>query len=147
MAEHYTELSFEFVLSDPDSVGPAVRRMRELSEAVLEGGNVPELLEPYTGEDAGIAIEAGLGHVCVYDTGAAHTDLVITLVQQILREFDPEQGVGFEWSYSCSKPLRGCFGGGVAWVTADAVEVKGTSELLRTFQTEWLGRKLAEAAP
>lgn len=137
MADYYTELSFEITLPNPEQVPAAAARMRELAEAVLEGLPVPDILETFAGEDAGVEIKGEYGRISVCDNDSAHTDLVASLVQQILREFDPAGAVGYEWSYTCTKPVAGGFGGGAAWVTADEVQIHGTSDWLHAREEAW----------
>ncbi len=58
-------------------------------------------------------------------------DAACSFIQHLLKKFEPEGRVEFEWSHDCSKPRVEAYGGGAAVVTADKILTMSTSEWLR----------------
>jgi len=57
-------------------------------------------------------------------------DATCALIQHLLRKFDPQGRVTFEWSHDCSKPRTDAYGGGAAIVTANEIKSMSTAEWL-----------------
>ena len=53
-------------------------------------------------------------------------DAVCAFIQHLLRKFDPQGCVTFEWSHDCSKPRVDAFGGGAAIITAQEIKTMST---------------------
>ena len=58
-------------------------------------------------------------------------DAVCAFIQHLLKKFNPEGRVEFEWSNDCSKPRLDAYGGGAALVTAQEIKTMNTCEWLR----------------
>ena len=59
-------------------------------------------------------------------------DAVCAFVQYLLRQFDREGRVRFEWSYDCNKPRLNAYGGGAAIITAGEILTMTTSDWIRS---------------
>ncbi len=57
-------------------------------------------------------------------------DAVCAFIQHLLKMFDPQGRVAFEWSNDCSKPRVDAYGGGAALVTAEEIKTMNTAEWL-----------------
>lgn len=64
------------------------------------------------------------------DGGEAVLDDVVALVQAFLKRFRPGETFGFEWALTCTRPIRGEFGGGAALIRADSIEFCNTGTWL-----------------
>ena len=58
-------------------------------------------------------------------------DAVCAFVQHLLRKFDPQGRVSFEWSNNCSKPRVDAQWGGAALITAQEIKTVNTGQWLR----------------
>ena len=58
-------------------------------------------------------------------------DAVCAFLQHLLKKFDPDGVITFEWSHDCSKPRVDAYGGGAAIVTAKKIKTMSTSQWLR----------------
>jgi hypothetical protein len=59
-------------------------------------------------------------------------DAVCAFIQHLLKKFDPNGRVAFEWSHDCSKPRIDAYGGGAAYITAKDIKTMNTSDWLRS---------------
>ncbi len=55
-------------------------------------------------------------------------DPVCDFIQHLLKKFNPESYVAFEWSNGCNKPRVDAYGGGAAYITAKEVYSISTQE-------------------
>ena len=62
-------------------------------------------------------------------------DAVCAFIQHLLQKFDPKSPVTFEWSHDCSKPRVDAYGGGAAFITAQAIKTMSTAA--------WLNEQIA----
>lgn len=53
-------------------------------------------------------------------------DAVCDFIQHLLKKFNPQGYVAFEWANDCTKPLTDAYGGGAAFITADDIQTIGT---------------------
>jgi len=53
-------------------------------------------------------------------------DAVCDFIQHLLKKFNPQGFVAFEWSNDCNKPKTDAYGGGAAFITADEILTIGT---------------------
>ena len=58
-------------------------------------------------------------------------DAACCFIQHLLRKFDPQGRVTFEWSHDCSRPRTDAYGGGAAIITAQEIKTMSTCEWLR----------------
>lgn len=58
-------------------------------------------------------------------------DAVCAFIQHLLKKFNSEDRVEFEWSNDCSKPRTDAYGGGAAVITAKNITTMNTSQWLR----------------
>jgi hypothetical protein len=58
-------------------------------------------------------------------------DAVCAFVSHLLKKFNPQGCVEFEWSNDCSKPRTDAYGGGAAIITATEIKTMSTCEWLR----------------
>lgn len=99
---------FRAIFSDPDFPSFGVD---------FEGGNSPEALDVCT--------------ICIFSATDFQPEPVANLIHRCCRETLSKGAIGFEWAYSCSKPLVDQFGGGWCAVFADRIEYGGTGDALR----------------
>ncbi len=64
-------------------------------------------------------------------------DAICAFIQHLLRKFNPQGHVAFEWSHDCSKPRIDAYGGGAAIITAKNIKTMSTGE--------WLQRQIHRA--
>ena len=58
-------------------------------------------------------------------------DAVCAFIQHLLKKFNLEGRVEFEWSHDCSRPRVDAYGGGAAIVTAQEIQTMSTSAWLQ----------------
>lgn len=58
-------------------------------------------------------------------------EAVCGFLQHLLRKFDPEGRITFEWSHDCTKPRVDAYGGGAAIITARRIKTMSTSQWIR----------------
>lgn len=57
----------------------------------------------------------------VYATESGNIEALTSIVQKFLAKFRPDSYFTVTWSYTCSRPRVGEFGGGAAFVTRDEI--------------------------
>ena len=88
-----------------------------------------------------VTIEVDADGFYLYSEESGNTDHAIAILSAFLRKFAPDNAIGFEAAFTCSKPRPGEFGGVAVFVTANGAEWMSTGD--------WLFRKqrdFAEAA-
>jgi hypothetical protein len=136
MADYFTYFSVVVPLRDAAQQEYAVELAAKAAgcclrdeDAPIPDGIPPDLadvlhewrFETEAQDDTGIWLHSQEGGV----------DAACGFIQHLLKRFDPEGRVEFEWSHDCSKPRVGAYGGGAAVVTADKILTMSTSEWLR----------------
>lgn len=74
-----------------------------------------------------------------------NVDLVADLLQEVLKRFDVDTAVGFQWAFDCSKPVTDAYGGGACVVTRDNKRWMDTGRWLRD-QMQAMGQSTLEIA-
>ena len=148
MADHFTQ--FSFVIQVTPEQGGWLTQMHGLATTLIdraEDGGAGEKLEGP--EDVvSAALRLAEGRDCCPDIEVVHeaaetgsrfgseisgdVDYTADLVQAFLRRFDLDVVVAFEWSYSCSKPQVGAFGGGAVVISRRNVDWFNTATLVET---------------
>lgn len=128
MADYYTELSVEIMQNDVDFPLDDVFHIME----ALDGGNHASLPEAYRGlfeedsdadymeETLDINYVLNKDYLWFYSMGYPNLELIVNIIQAVMRVHDSKCAVGFEWSYTCSKPRTDGFGGGAVFITKDS---------------------------
>jgi hypothetical protein len=85
-----------------------------------------DLLEDWSFEvdpdgDSGIWLHSDSGGI----------DAACAYIKHLLKKFNSQSRVEFEWSHDCSKPRVNAYGGGAAVITAEKIATMSTSEWLR----------------
>lgn len=131
MADYFT--NFSLLLPLPDEA--AQKYALELSSAASSAqqgdeptDNLPasfaEVIEDWQFDTEADQSSGGRGLWLHSDCGGI--DAVCAFIQHLLRKFDPQRCVTFEWSHDCSKPRVDAFGGGAAIVTAQEIKTLST---------------------
>jgi len=124
MANNYEQFSF------------AIDDVTEEEAEWLLGYVVPD--SDYSDEDegpAGVTFAYDIDTVYVYNEGGeGDTEALISMLSSFLFKFRPQDMIGFEIAYTCSKPRTGEFGG-----TAVAIYGDWTVDSYAT--TDWLNEK------
>lgn len=128
MADYYTELSVEIMQNDVDFPLDDVFHIME----ALDGGNHASLPEAYRGlfeedsdadymeETLDINYVLNKDSLWFYSMGYSNLELIVNIIQTVMRVHDSKCAVGFEWGYTCSKPRTDGFGGGAVFITKDS---------------------------
>lgn len=132
MADYYTELSVEIMQNDVDFPLDDVFHIME----ALEEGDHASLPEAYRGlfeedteenpdddymeETLDIKYVLNKDSLWFYSTGYPNLELIVNIIQTVMRIHDSKCAVGFEWGYTCSKPRTDGFGGGAVYITKDS---------------------------
>lgn len=128
MADYYTELSVEIMQNDVDFPLDDVFHIME----ALNAGDHASLPEAYRGlfeedpdddymeETLDIKYVLNKDSLWFYSTGYPNLELIVNIIQTVMRIHDSKCAVGFEWGYTCSKPRTDGFGGGAVYITKDS---------------------------
>lgn len=134
MADYYTNFSIIIPLKDDIQKQHALDISHIASSNRFEESELPanfpdslkEVVEDWTFEledcEEGIWLHSESGGI----------DAACAFIQHLLQKFDPDSSVELEWSHDCSKPRTDAFGGGAAYITAQAIKTMTTSEWLRS---------------
>lgn len=160
MSDYYTKLAFTApfegeILAWADALFSSVRSaLTEDEEIVLDDlrtqgtdESTLEIVRRLANEsdycDAELDVErteSGRLFICS-DNG----DLVADLLQEVLKRFDLDMAVGFQWAFDCSKPVTDAYGGGACVVTRDNKRWMDTGRWLRD-QMQAMGHGTLEMA-
>ena len=136
MADYFTYFSVAIPLKDStqqqyalDLAGKAAAAcFRDEQEPAL-ADIPPELLDVL--EDWHFETEKDENHSIWLHSQDGGIDAACAFIQHLLKKFNPEGRVEFEWSNDCSKPRLDAYGGGAALVTAQEIKTMNTCEWLR----------------
>lgn len=140
MANYYTKFSVVLKLPNEAAQAYALDLAHQAIQAKL-GDELPagfpkalaDVIENWDFEtDADSPAE---GHGVWLHTEDGGVNAVCAFLQHLLRKFNPQGRVAFEWSNDCSKPRLDAYGGGAAIVTARKIRFIHTGE--------WLAKRTA----
>lgn len=129
MADYYTELSVEIFQKDVDF---PLDDLYAILTAMDENdfNKLPEVYkntfpENFDDDDyfegmLGIKVINNPDSLWLYSDGSPNIELIVNVVQAVMREHKSKCSVGFEWGYTCSKPRTDGFGGGAVFITMDS---------------------------
>jgi hypothetical protein len=138
MADYFTNFSLAFKLADIKGHQYAVDLANQASNYRANDDPVPngfptelvDMLEDWSFEtkvdEDGVWLHSQSGGI----------DAACAFIQHLLRKFDPQSCVTFEWSHDCTKPRLDAYGGGAAIITAHEIKTMNTSD--------WIGSNLTE---
>ena len=86
--------------------------------------SIKEVIEDWQFDTQADQSSGGLGLWLHTESGGI--DAVCAFIQHLLRKFNLQGCVTFEWSNDCSKPRADAFGGGAAIVTATEIKTMST---------------------
>ena len=136
MADYFTNFSFMFTLPDAEAQAYALELARqgfrrnlgdELSQDFPKDlANITEDWCFETDEDTNDGKPALWLH-----SSSGGIDAVCAFVQHLLKKFNLQERVTFEWSNDCSAPRLDAYGGGAAIITAKKIKTMSTWEWLQ----------------
>ncbi|HUD90522.1 hypothetical protein [Sphingobium sp.] len=154
MADHYVQGSFAFTCTAQESalIEEAWQHAADLlgdfapgepSAEFLAAFMPTDLANPFNGlleifddpafPDFGAEIEIAGGAECtvsIHGTSDFQPGPIAELIRYCCQESLKTAPIGFDWSYSCTRPRRDSFGGGWCAIFADHVEFATTQEEL-----------------
>lgn len=135
MANYYTKFSVVLKLPNEAAQAYALDLAHQASQT-KQGGERPANFPPELAdsiEDWNFETDADSpaeGHGIWLHSEEGGVDALCALLQHLLRKFDPQGRVAFEWSHDCSKPRVDAYGGGAAVITAQEIRTLNTSQWL-----------------
>jgi len=135
MANYYTNFSLVITLKDTAEQQYALELASKAARHFWDEGeqpsptDVPEefvnLLEDWSfhvepDNDTGIWVHSDSGGI----------DAACAFIQHLLKKFNLEKRLSFEWSNDCSQPRVDAYGGGAAIITAEKILTMSTSQWL-----------------
>ena len=136
MADYFTNLSLVLPLPDEAAQAYATELARQ-AEAIRSGdeeipagfpASLTDALEDWCFDTVAEPSPRKCG-VWLHSSNGG-IDAVCAFIQHLLRTFQPEECVSFEWSHDCSKPRTDAFGGGAAFITARKIKTMSTGQWL-----------------
>ena len=73
----------------------------------------------------------------LYTDEGGSPEVAALIAQAYLRRFRPDERLGFEWAFTCSKLRPDGIGGGAALITAEKVTYLNTEYWLDEQKEEW----------
>ena len=139
MHNWYTHFNFAFDLPDAAKAKAAADLLTEIENLTenTEFDDWPKALDDFKHFDCGVEILLSQTDrtVSIRDaSGSRNLGPVARYLQEVLKRFQPDGAIAFEFAVVSPKNVEGVFGGGITMVTADNVEYKNTFDLL----TAWL---------
>jgi hypothetical protein len=133
MADYYTKFSFIVVLDTPEQQRYAldlVERFKNLTtQENPEPGDLPEELLEYEEYGLNCTVEPdGTTNLWIVAEEGCDTGSTCALVHHLLKHFNLEGYVAFDWANDCSKPRLDAFSGGAAYITAQEVITHHTAD-------------------
>jgi hypothetical protein len=140
MADYFTNFSLVISLANETEQAYALDLAHKAS-LTQQGDELPddfpkalaEAIEDWHFE--GVADDSGSNHGLWLHSIYGGVDAVCLFIQHLLQKFDPQGKVSFEWSHDCSKPRVDAYGGGAAFITAQAIKTMSTAA--------WLNQQIA----
>ena len=138
MPDHYTRVNFSLTLPTDSDAAAAVDLLATI-EALFEEDEEKwpdDIADLVSYEESGVEARSEGNLVNIRDDGG-HTnlDFLAEFVREVLKRFMPRGCIGIEWSNTCSMSHPGAFGGGVVFVTANAIAAVTTHEIAEQLNT------------
>ena len=134
MADYFTNFSLVLPLKDATeqqyALDLAERAASKRFEAEPATADLPEDLKDVL-EDWAFETEKDGDNSIWLHSYEGGIDAVCAFIQHLLKKFNPEGRVEFEWSNDCSKPRLDAYGGGAAVITANKIKSMNTSQWLQ----------------
>jgi hypothetical protein len=154
MADYYVQGSFSFTCTAAESalIEEAWQHAADIGDTAAPGEPSAEFLAAFPPTDLGnpfnglleifddpnfpifgADIEIGGADSClvsIFGDTDFQPDAIAALVQRCCRQTLCEAPIGFEWSFSCSRPRADGIGGGWCAIFVDGIEFGATSEAL-----------------
>lgn len=141
MADYYTELSVEimqnevdFPLDDVFAIMKAVdeRESSHMPEAYRSLFPVNPDIDDFEDEGLDVNYILNKDSLWFYSLGYSNLELIVNIIQAVMRVHDSKCSIGFKWGYTCSKPRTDGFGGGAVFITKDSQDWLSTQGWLAT---------------
>lgn len=139
MADIYIQFSEE-ISAKPKEMAWLKNRIAEIETTgdaqLLERYGIDALADPRF--EAEVDFREKFEEVWFYSDDVGNPWHVAALMQDMFLHFKRDQWCfAISWSYTCSKPRAGEFGGGTHFVTADSIETVDTHTFRDQKQREW----------
>ena len=124
MADYFTNFSLLMSLPDKEAQAYALALAHEAT-VTYQGDEPPANFPASLAEvidDWQFETDASDSQDLWLHSSSGGIDAVCAFIQHLLRKFDPQGRVTFEWSNDCSKPRVDAYGGGAAIVTARKIK-------------------------
>lgn len=132
MADYYTNFSVALPLPNHEAQQYAL----DLAEKVEQGSeDLPESLKEVMEDWCFETVAQDENNIWLHSSNGG-VDAVCAFIQHLLQRYNPAGCVAVEWSFDCSKPRIGAFGGGAAIVTA--------ADIISMTTREWVETQIAE---
>ena len=132
MADYYTNFSVVMSLPSEAAQAYAINIHHQATLAFQDdqwAEDVPQELLNLS-EDWCFEIDANRNHAVWLHSEYGGVDAVCVFIQHLLKKFNPQGRVIFEWSHDCSKPRTDAYGGGAAIVTSNEIKTMSTGQWL-----------------
>jgi len=132
MADYYTNFSLVLKLPSEEAQEYALDLHRQASMA-NQGDELPQGFPDDLAnqtEEWQFEVEADSpanGHGIWLHSMNGGIDAVCAFIQHLLKRFDSQAKVKFEWSHDCSKPRTDAYGGGAAVISATEIKTMTTA--------------------
>lgn len=136
MADYFT--NFSLILKLPNKGAQTIALdLAQQAQSIMHGdeksvnfpASLTEVVDDWQFETEAQDVQNGFGLWLHSSSGGV--DAVCVFIQFLLKKFDPDGGVSFQWSHDCSKPRIDAYGGGAAIITAKQIKSMGTGEWLQ----------------
>ena len=140
MADYYTECSFMVVDLPEDAIVYALELADRMHETM--GCDIDELVREDSIPDdeftalvrtfdenlwiGGASITRDGDGLWITHDESINIDAVAQLLHEVLKKFDLDNIISFEYACTCSKPRTDAYGGGAAVVTKDEMLIEGS---------------------
>ena len=145
MANYYTQFSFDVPTKTVEHADWLTRRIDELRER--EGEDAPKTPLDQEIEDCGFGVDYqryGDHGIILFSDESGNVEAVSLFLTEYLTAFSEiPDGIGFEWSGTCSKMRPDAFGGGACLVTRNGERYIDTSSWLSDEINELAGKSTA----
>lgn len=149
MANYYTHFSFLMIMPSEEAKKHALDIHRRAASITEEGNDDAELRAIFneeTLENWQMFVEDGdtkekFG-LWIYDgDGEGNTNTVAEFVFYLMRKFDMQEFVAFQFANTASRPILDAYGGGALFITQNGVEHMTSGEWLNKKEDAWNKKK------
>ena len=143
MADYYALLSMRIEVSDEAQLTWLLDAFRAVDDNANDEdgrGALPEEIVAVATEQGadlnwgtGVLVSKGPLSLWIRSDESVQVEALATIIQSYLRRFDIQEGVGFEYAFTCSRPRLDAYGGGACYVTQKGLRWMTTGR--------WLGEQ------